>query len=160
MTNDDSMSVVCTPSYLRAGIALCGAVGVPILVVVVLYTKGYTVLDYPSLLLDGSLSIIRQIAMWIGFVLLLCWYVPAAILALRSPNYIAVDDDFLYLPGRVKIPLDDITQVLVRKEFVHRVIKVFRPSDTARTIVTFADCNVDQIRERLRADPRIAPFVS
>jgi len=152
------MRIICRSSWPRAALALCLIGAFPVALIIGIQGSGYNVADYFGLLARGQLSIFRQAVGWLGFVLFAAWYGPSAIVALRHRNYLAADETYFYLPT-MKVALSEIMSLDIRKNFVHRILTVRRSTGDLRSIVTFANCSVSELCDRLKADAHLGAFV-
>lgn len=147
--------VIVEASKPRAWLAVALALGCPVLFALALLPSGHTVSDYPNLVANGQLPLVRQIGMWVGYALLLAVYVPPALRALSSPVYLASTATELIAPSGEQFDLAKVTSIGVEKTFWHKVLIVQSSDETRRVIVTFAKPLAPGIRDALEADSNL-----
>lgn len=152
-TTDVQAHVVADVSKARAFLALLIPLAVPLISAFALTRSGHTLWDYPSLISSGQLR--GQLEMWIALVVLTAVYVPPALTALRSDNYLWTTATQLITPSGERFDLTDIKALSVRKTFAHKVLTLQLRHGSRRIIVTFARSLAPGIREALKADAHL-----
>ena len=93
--------------------------------------------------------------MWIGVVLVVGVYVPAAVKAFASDIYLASSADTLVAPSGEQFDVRQIERISVRKTFWHKLMIVRSGGVNRKVVVTFARPDANGIREALRNDPHL-----
>ena len=117
--------------------------------------KGYSLIEYPSLVGNGGVTLPGQIGGWVGFVLWAVFYWPPAFHALiDGPCIVSSDLDTLYLPGRRTLALPDIADVTIAKGFFQDFATVSTATDHVRFSVVLVN---EAWRRRLQELPSFTP---
>jgi hypothetical protein len=154
-TATEQISVVADASKARALLAVLIPVAFPFIAAFALARSGHTLWDYPSLVASGQLSLVRQLGMWAGLVLVIAVYVPPALTALARRNYLCTTASQLITPSGERFNLAEIKKISVRKTFWHKVLTLQLRDEARRIIVTFARPLAPDIREALKADANL-----
>jgi hypothetical protein len=146
------MHVVADASKARALLAVLVPIAFPFIAAWALAQSGHTLWDYPSLVASGQLPFVGQLGMWVGVVMFIVVYVPPALTALASHEYLWTTASQLITPSGERFDLAEIKAICVRKTFWHKVLTLQLRDEARRVIVTFARPLAPEIREALKAD--------
>jgi hypothetical protein len=139
-------------SKARALLAVLVPVAFPFIMALALAKSGRDFWDYAGLIESGQLSLIRQGLMWVGILAFVAVYVPPALTALTSRNYLASTASELITPSGERFDLAKVKGISVRKTFWHKVLWIELPDHTRRIVVTFARPFAPEIKDALKAD--------
>jgi hypothetical protein len=142
-------------SKARALVAVLVPVAVPIVLAFALSTSGHDLWGYGSLIRSGRLSLIRQGLGVVGFIAFVAVYVPPALRALTTRNYLASTPTELLTPSGERFNLGEVKGISVRKTFWHKVLFIDLPGQTRRVVVTFARPLAPEIADAMKADTNL-----
>ena len=152
---DTHVHLVADVSKARALVAVLGPLVFPFILAFAIARSGHSFWDYPNLIASGQLTLFRQGAMWVGLVVFITVYVPPALTALASRNYLASTADQLVTPSGERFDLAKVKAISVRKTFWHKELAIQLAEETRSIVVTFARRNASDIREALKADTNL-----
>ena len=154
-STDSQTHPIVEVSKARALLAVLVPVAFPLIMALALAASGHDLWDYAGLVRSGQLPLVGQGLMWVGLFAFIAVYVPPALTALTSRNYLASTPTELITPSGERFNLARIKAMSVRKTFWHKVLFIELPDQTRRIVVTFARPFAPEILEALRADSNL-----